>query len=80
MVKSHHTFNFGKHRGLTVQEVASVSPGYIYFCENELGMRFTPKVKRTCLLTSARKRGDFEDSYLHGSFAEVRRRNRPMFY
>lgn len=56
MIKSTNTFNFGKYRGLSVDDVARVNPGYIYFCENELGMRFTPRVKRQCLTTSTMKR------------------------
>lgn len=55
MIKSNNVFNFGKYRGLTVEDVARVSPGYIYFCENELGMSFSPKVKRQCRQTSFRK-------------------------
>ena len=52
MIRSNHTFNFGKYRGSRVLDVARVNPGYIYFCENEMGMRFTPRVKRECSNTS----------------------------
>lgn len=56
MIRSHETFNFGKFRGSRVMDVARTSPGYIYFCENELGLRFTPRVKRECAMTSHRRR------------------------
>lgn len=56
MIRSNETFNFGKYRGWRVADVARVEPGYIYFCENEMGVRFTPKVKRECLATSAHRR------------------------
>ena len=56
MIRSSNTFNFGKWRGFTAGEVAARDPGYIYFCENELGYRFTPKVKRSAALTCNRRR------------------------
>ena len=56
MIKSNETFNFGKYRGSRVLDVARTSPAYIYFCENELGLRFTPRVKRECMETSHRRR------------------------
>lgn len=67
MIRSSDTFNFGKHRGLKVMDVARVEPGYIYFCENEIGVRFTSRVKRQCLNTSSRKRA-------------ARQGNTPLFY
>lgn len=56
MIHSYDRFNFGKYRNWSAIEVARVEPGYIYFCENELGVRFTNKVKRECLVTSARRK------------------------
>lgn len=58
MIRSNETFNFGKYRGMRVQDVARREPGYIYFCENEMGVRFTPKVKRICRLTSMQRRNN----------------------
>lgn len=66
MIKSTNIFNFGKYRGLLVAEVANFDPGYIYFCENELNMQFSPRVKRDCRKTSFRK--------------TAYRRSGPMFY
>lgn len=56
MIKSNKVFNFGKFRGSRVIDVARTSPAYIYFCENNLGLRFTPRVKRECSMTSHRRR------------------------
>lgn len=56
MIRSGHRFNFGKYRGRFVDDVASRDPGYIYFCENELGYEFTPRVKRLCGAACARRR------------------------
>lgn len=62
MIRSSNVFNFGKYRGLTAGEVAQRDPGYVYFCENELGYEFTPKVKRQCKGTVLRRR-HFSSSY-----------------
>ena len=56
MIRSYNIFNFGKYRGWNVMDVARREPGYIYFCENELGMRFSPRVKRECSYTSMSRR------------------------
>lgn len=56
MIRSTHTFNFGKWKGFDVATVARHEPGYLYFCENELGYQFSPKVKRMAQQTSLRRR------------------------
>lgn len=56
MIRSYNRFNFGKHYGRSVIDVARTNPGYIYYCENELGMRFSPRVKRECSYTSMCRR------------------------
>ena len=56
MIRSSNTFNFGKWKGFNASTVARNDPGYIYFCENELGYRFSPKVKREAAKTTLRRR------------------------
>ncbi|MFW3388328.1 UNVERIFIED_CONTAM: hypothetical protein RF648_20280, partial [Kocuria sp. CPCC 205274] len=56
MIRSGKTFNFGKWKGFTVGEVAQRDPSYIYFCENKMGYRFSPKVKRIANLANQRRR------------------------
>lgn len=77
MIKSSHRFNFGKYRGQFVDAVAAREPGYIYFCENRLGHRFSPKVKRIARNASNRNRYDrdmMEEGIFSGRFS------RPDFY
>lgn len=46
MIGSTNRFNFGKYRGRLVGDVARFDPTYIWWVENNMGHRFTPKVKR----------------------------------
>lgn len=52
MIRSNNIFNFGKYKGRRVIDVAHFDPSYIYFCENRMGLKFTPKVKRECTIAS----------------------------
>lgn len=46
MIGSTNRFNFGKYKGRLVIDVARFDPQYIWWVENSMPCRFTPKVKR----------------------------------
>lgn len=72
MISSHNRFNFGRHYGRTAEQVADIDPTYIWHCENTMGVRFTPRVKR--IARNAANRNLYNTGRANSSF------NRPMFY
>ena len=55
MIGSADRFGFGKYRGRLVIEVARFDPQYIWWVENNMSVRFTPKVKRAARNAMDRK-------------------------
>ncbi len=55
MIKSHNRINFGKYRGMAVEDIARIDPSYIWYLENRGGHQFTPRVKRV-----AREAADYQ--------------------
>ena len=45
MIGTANRFNFGKYNGRLVIDVARFDPQYIWWVENNMGYRFTDKVK-----------------------------------
>ena len=52
MIKTYNRFGFGKYEGMRVDRVAQIDPSYIWYCENQLGYRFTPEVKRIARMSA----------------------------
>lgn len=51
-VRTHNIFNFGKYRGYTAGEVASVDPSYIYWLSsNSRDVDFSEGVMRKAMMS-----------------------------
>ena len=60
-------FNFGKHKGETVEEVIENAPGYILWCNDEKVAKFTEEMLEYAEESEDAKRRDDEeyDGFTH---------------